>query len=125
MGGVAMSRDILRFSDHLISISDFSKGKTAKIFDDVKNNKAEYIVLKNNQPTAMVVSMESYKELIDKATIMEFLFERIDESRLFNLAEGRMNNADTNSFKLFDDVVRGFGFDPEEIEKDCESVEIE
>ena len=47
-----MDNEILNFTERLIPISDFSKGKTSRIFDDVKNNHTEYIVLKNNQPTA-------------------------------------------------------------------------
>ena len=47
----------------LISISDFSKGKTSNIFDDVKKNSAEYVVLKNNQPTGVVVSYEWYNSM--------------------------------------------------------------
>ena len=50
-----INNQILNFADKLIPISDFSKGKTAQIFEDVKNNNAEYIVLKNNQPTALTI----------------------------------------------------------------------
>lgn len=38
-------------------ISDFSKGKTAKIFDDIKQKHSEYIVLKNNSWDRMVFSI--------------------------------------------------------------------
>lgn len=61
-----MDNEILNFTERLIPISDFSKGKTSRIFDDVKNNHTEYIVLKNNQPTAMVISLDSYRELVEK-----------------------------------------------------------
>ena len=63
-----MDNEILNFTERLIPISDFSKGKTSRIFDDVKNNNTEYIVLKNNQPTAMVISLDSYRELVAKAS---------------------------------------------------------
>ena len=58
-----MDNEILNFTERLIPISDFSKGKTSRIFDDVKNNNTEYIVLKNNQPTAMVISPRVAYEL--------------------------------------------------------------
>ena len=35
-----INNQILNFADKLIPISDFSKGKTAQIFEDVKNNNA-------------------------------------------------------------------------------------
>lgn len=67
---------ILDLTDRLIPISDFSKGKTSQIFDDVKNNNAEYVVLKNNQPTALLISIDSYRELLEKAAKMETLINR-------------------------------------------------
>ena len=84
-----MDNEILNFTERLIPISDFSKGKTSRIFDDVKNNNTEYIVLKNNQPTAMVISLDSYRELVEKASKMETLLDKIEEIRLFNIASAR------------------------------------
>jgi len=120
-----LNGNLLSFTEHLVSISDFSKGKTSKIFDDVKNNNTEYVVLKNNQPTAILVSMEMYKELVEKANKMEILLENIEDSRLLNLAQGIIENSVVESFDSFDKVVSQFGFDPESIKKNCESAEIE
>lgn len=47
----------------MISISDFSKGKTSSIFEDVKKNNSEYVVLKNNQPAGVVLSYDSYQAM--------------------------------------------------------------
>ena len=55
--GMDIDYGLLNFTQHLVPISDFSRGKTAQLFDDVKNNNTEYVVLKNNQPTAMVIAM--------------------------------------------------------------------
>ena len=89
-----MDNEILNFTERLIPISDFSKGKTSRIFDDVKNNHTEYIVLKNNQPTAMVISLDSYRELVEKASKMETLLDKIEEIRLFNIASARSEKAE-------------------------------
>lgn len=69
--------------------------------------------------------MEMYKELVEKASKMEILLESIEYSRLLKLAQGIMKNSDVESFEPFDKVVSEFGFDPEAIKKNCESVEIE
>ncbi|MCD7854943.1 MAG: type II toxin-antitoxin system Phd/YefM family antitoxin [Clostridiales bacterium] len=114
---------LLNFAEHLVPVSDFSRGKTAKIFDDVKKNNAEYVVLKNNQPAAMVISMVSYKALVEKAIKMERLLDETEEKRLSALAEQRLNNS--KDFIDHKDICAEFGFTPEEIEEDCESVEIE
>lgn len=118
-----MDNEILNFTERLIPISDFSKGKTSHIFDDVKNNNTEYIVLKNNQPTAMVISLDSYRELTGKASKMEKLLDKVEEIRLLNIASERMANADKTTD--FEDVIAEFGFTRDEIFDNMDDVEIE
>lgn len=52
-----MSFAFANMTEKLIPISDFSQGKAGKIFNDVAQNNSEYIVLKNNQPTAVLISL--------------------------------------------------------------------
>ena len=118
-----MDNEILDFTERLIPMSDFSKGKTSHIFDDVKNNNTEYIVLKNNQPTAMVISLDNYRELTVKASKMEKLLDKVEEIRLLNIATARMENAGETTD--FDDVITEFGFSKEEIYGNMDDVEIE
>lgn len=121
--GMDIDYGLLNFTQHLVPISDFSRGKTAQLFDDVKNNNAEYVVLKNNQPTAMVISMASYKDLVEKAVKMERILDKIEENRLFALAEERSGNS--GGYMSHDAVCAEFGLDPKEIEDACESVDIQ
>lgn len=116
---------LLNFTQHLVPISDFSRGKTAQLFDDLKNNNTEYVVLKNNQPTAMVISLDMYKTLVEKAVKMEQLLDRIEENRLFAKAVDVENRTDAASYESFDEVCKELGFDSGKIESECESVEIE
>ncbi|MBR0365605.1 MAG: type II toxin-antitoxin system Phd/YefM family antitoxin [Clostridia bacterium] len=114
---------IIEFADRLVPISDFSKGKTAQIFDDVKNNNREYIVLKNNQPTALVVSIDSYREMADKALKLDRLLDKIEESRLLAIANERASAPyETTDF---DDVISEFGFKKDEIYNGADDVEFE
>ena len=52
---------LTEFTEKLVPISDFSKGKAGKIFTDVEENNNEYIVLRNNQPTAVLISIKEYR----------------------------------------------------------------
>ncbi len=117
--------NLLKLTERLVNISEFNTGKTSLIFDDVKNNNAEYVVLKNNQPTAIVISIESYRKLINMAGKMEAILEKIEEERLLKLAQSRMDSYDPQLAVSHDDFVREMGLDPAEIKRDCESVEIE
>lgn len=116
-----MSMALLNMADHLVSVSDFSQGKASRIFNDVAENKKEYIVLKNNQPTAVLISIDEYRETQEKVKKLEQLLERIDNIRLIQLAESR-KIGDTVSFESF---VSEQGFSMEELDQLSESVEIE
>lgn len=116
-----MSMVLMDFAEKLVPISDFSQGKAGKIFADVVENNNEYIVLKNNQPTAVLISPKEYKETQEKVAKLEKLLEMIENIRLLEIAESR-NNANTTSFESF---VEEEGFSMEELRELAESVEFE
>lgn len=116
-----MNTTLLEFTERLVPISDFSQGKAGKIFNDVAENNKEYIVLKNNQPTAVVLSIKEYKEVQEKIAKLEKLLETIENIRLLKLAESRMNDNTTS----FEDFMKEQGFSMEELQELSESVEFE
>lgn len=116
-----MPMNLMDFTERLVPISDFSQGKAGKIFNDVFNNNNEYIILKNNQPTAVLVSIKEYKEIQNKLTRLENLLEELENIRLIQLAESRKNNVTVS----FEDIVNESGFSMDEIKELAESVEFE
>lgn len=116
-----MNATLLELTERLVPISDFSQGKAGKIFNDVAENNNEYIVLKNNQPTAVLLSVKEYRETQEKVAKLEAILEKIENIRLLKLAESRAND-NTSSFETF---VNDQGFSMEELEELSESVEIE
>ncbi len=116
-----MSMALVDFTERLVPVSDFSQGKAGKIFSDVAENNNEYIVLKNNQPTAVLLSVKEYKETQEKLAKLETLLEKIENIRLLKLAESRRNDR-TTSFASF---VEEQGFSMDELEELSESVEFE
>lgn len=116
-----MNEALLELTDRLVPISDFSQGKAGKIFNDVAKNNKEYIVLKNNQPTAVVISIQEYKETQEKIAKFEKIIEKVEEIRLLRLAEQR---ACDNTIS-FDEFISEQGFSVEELEELAGSVELE
>ena len=114
---MAIAADILQ---SLVPISQFNKGQAAKIFDRL-HSENELIVLKNNQPTAVVVSINEYRDIQEKISKLEKLLDRIENIRLLKLAESRVDSP-TSSFEEF---VKEEGFSMKELEKLSESVEFE
>lgn len=116
-----MKRRLIDFTESLVSISDFSQGKAGKIFADVAENNSEYIVLKNNQPTAVLLSVKEYQQIQNKIAKLEKLLEDIENIRLLQVAEKRQGSHTTT----FEDLITEEGFSLREIQKLAEDVEIE
>lgn len=116
-----MSKSMANFVEQLVPVSDFSQGKAGKIFNDVAVNNREYIVLKNNQPTAVVMSIKEYKATQEKIARLEKILEIMENIHLLKQAETR-DNSKTSSLKKF---IEEEGYCIEELEKLVDEVEIE
>jgi len=112
---------IAKFTEKLVPISDFSQGKAGKIFSDVAKNDNEYIVLKNNKPTAVLISMKEYNVMQSKIVRFEQLFEEIENLKLLKLAQSRKGDKYTS----FEELVAKDGFNLNEIKKISESIKFE
>ena len=97
----------------LVPISQFNKGQAAKIFDRLHSEK-ELIVLKNNQPSAIILSPEEYTRLTE---IEEDYFLLLEANR-------RMEGNGSNETISFDSVMNNLGINEDEL-TDMEDVNIE
>ena len=107
--------------NNFVSVSDFSQGKANKIFKDVSENDQEYIVLKNNKPAAVVLSVSEYEKTNERIRRLEAIVEKIIDLHLLYEAEIR-NTEDTVPFE---EIVKEEGLSMEELEILAESVNIE
>ncbi|MGN1349613.1 MAG: type II toxin-antitoxin system Phd/YefM family antitoxin [Anaerovoracaceae bacterium] len=97
----------------LVPISQFNKGQAAKIFDRLRSEK-ELIVLKNNQPSAIILSPEEYTRLTE---IEEDYYLLLEATRRLE------ENGDKETIP-FDSVLDRLGIRQEEL-LDAEDIEIE
>ena len=97
----------------LIPISQFNKGQAAKIFDRLHSEK-ELIVLKNNQPSAVILSPEEYTRLTEIEEDYYLLLE----------ATKRIEKNRTKDTISFDKVMADLGITEEEL-TETEDVDIE
>ena len=97
----------------LIPISQFNKGQAAKIFDRLHSER-ELIVLKNNQPSAIILSPEEYTRLTE---IEEDYFLLLEANR-------RMQENGNKRTVSLDAVMNDLGISKEEL-IDAEDVDIE
>lgn len=96
----------------IVPISRFNKGEATKIFDEV-NKSGFKIVVKNNKPTCVLITPETYQEMI----------EVIENYNLYVEAEKRMKSANGDDFISSDDVLQSLDIKKAEL-KDIE-VDIE
>lgn len=101
------------FLQSLIPISQFNKGQAAKIFDRLRSER-ELIVLKNNQPSAIILSPEEYKRLTE---IEEDYFLLLEANK-------RMEENGDKKTISFDSVMSNLGISEDEL-LDTEDVDIE
>ena len=101
------------FLQSLIPISQFNKGQAAKIFDRLRSER-ELIVLKNNQPSAIILSPEEYKRLTE---IEEEYFLLLEANK-------RMEENGDKKTISFDSVMSNLGISEDEL-LDTEDVDIE
>lgn len=97
----------------LVPVSQFNKGHAARIFDRLHTEK-ELIVLKNNQPSAVILSPEEYTRLTDIEEDYYLLLE----------ANKRIEKNAGKDAVPFDTVAKDLGISKEELEGE-EDVNIE
>lgn len=100
--------DIQNVLNSLVPITQFNKGQASKIFDRVKSEK-QIFVIKNNVPTAVILSTDEYFKMKNELEdLMDFKFasERIksckrdswvsdkDAMRILGLTQADVDSAD-------------------------------
>lgn len=110
---VLMMPNTMNILQSLVPISQFNRGKATKIFDRLRTEK-ELIVLKNNQPSAVILSPEEYARLTE-----------IEEDYMLLLeANSRLESNGQKATVPWKTVLEGLGVSEEDLEK-AEDVEIE
>lgn len=56
--------DLRRVFDCMISVSELGRGQASKVIQAVEDEGNPYIVVKNNKPQAVIISINEYTELM-------------------------------------------------------------
>ena len=105
-------RDIIR---RFISVSDLSRGMASKIIQRVGKNKEQYIVVKNNKPEAVILSVDEYTNLLEASENLELL----------QTANERIKNFNQQETLSHDEILKQYNISEERLDKLAETVEIE
>ena len=80
---------------------------------------------KVNQPSAVLVSIDEYSEIVEKAKEMELLLEKVDEYHLINSALEVSKTYNGQDARSFESVLAELGISAKEIKNLEDSVVIE
>lgn len=103
--------DMSYILDNIVPITLFNRGQAGKIFGEVKNGSPK-IVIKNNEPEAVIISPDEYKEIM----------ERIENAELLAFALEREANDDGKRYS-FEEVMAEMGITEADLDA-MEDVEI-
>ena len=105
--------------EKIVSVSELNNGGVGKIFLDLQKNNSEYIILKNDRPAAVLLSMDKYEKLAEKSEKLDALMEVVENTELL-LA----NQAEMSPTVPFEEILKKEGITEEELEKLSESVDL-
>jgi len=105
-------RDIV---NHIISVSDLGRGKASKVIKNIESDNESYIIVKNNKPKAVIVSVDEYNRMVDSLEKMELLL----------LASKRIKTNKQSEYLAYEDVLAEFHITAEEIETLQDTIELE
>ena len=74
-----MRKKISGLIDRLVPISEFNKGQASKIFERLQADRS-LVIIKNNAPIGVLVSIEEYRELIANVNTKDNYNKTIDDS---------------------------------------------
>jgi prevent-host-death family protein len=112
---LARRQDFRGALDHIISVSDLGRGKASKVIQSVESSKEQFIVVKNNKPQAIIMSVDEYNELLEYKEELELLL----------LATKRLKENEESEYSTFEEVMKEFDITEEELDELEDSVEIE
>lgn len=120
-----MFKDLRAVVGSIISITDLSRGKASKVVQDVAESGKEYIIVKNNEPQAVLISLNDYTQLMNAHDRVKKLEEELENLELLLLAEERMKNIGSEELMDENDVLLELGISAGDIRELIKTVEIE
>ena len=113
MKGAVYMLNTANLLNSLVPITQFNKGQASKVFDRVKTE-GQLVVLKNNVPSAIILSPEEYERLT----------ELEENYTLLSIAGSRLSNDGFARSVDIDQAMHHLGITPEDVQN-AEDVEIE
>ncbi len=124
MGKLDSHKAMVDMIRNILSVSSLREN-LSKVLKAIEMDHLPRAITKNNEVSAYMIDKDSYEELVEKSSKFDDLIDRIENARLFKLAEERLANSNPEEYISFEEVVEDSGLTMEELLAAVDDVEIE
>jgi prevent-host-death family protein len=93
--------DLRKVFDSMISVSELGRGQASKVIQAVEDIGSPYIVVKNNKPQAVIISINEYTELMRAKEMLDAMRGTVDISALNSYTPSKMNALTEDEISIF------------------------
>lgn len=120
-----MIKDLRAVFESMVSVTELSRGKASKVVQEVAEEGKEYIIVKNNEPQAVLISIKEYTQLMNDHEKANQLQEELENLELTILAEERIRNINKEDILDEKEVLKELGISAQDVQALIDTVEIE
>ena len=93
--------DLRKIFDYMISVSELGRGQASKVIQAVEDHGNPYIVVKNNKPQAVIISINDYTELMKAKDYVDSLRNPTQNSLYNNFPPTKTNSLTDDEINIF------------------------
>jgi prevent-host-death family protein len=93
--------DLRKVFDCMISVSELGRGQASKVIQSVEDFGNPYIVVKNNKPQAVIVSINEYTELMRAKDMLDSMHTPMPTPLYNNFAPTKTNTLTEDEINIF------------------------
>lgn len=98
--------DLRRVFDCMISVSELGRGQASKVIQLVEETGNPYIVVKNNKPQAVILSIDDYTDLMKAKETLKSMENTVhlpsyQKPRHYDSPEARLNSLSEDEINIF------------------------
>ncbi|NLI93893.1 MAG: type II toxin-antitoxin system Phd/YefM family antitoxin [Peptococcaceae bacterium] len=93
--------DLRKVFDCMISVSELGRGQASKVIQAVEDFGNPFIVVKNNKPQAVIVSINEYTELMRAKDMLDSMRSPVQSSGYSSFSSGKANSLTEDEINIF------------------------
>ncbi|RNC28671.1 MAG: hypothetical protein AWM53_01331 [Candidatus Dichloromethanomonas elyunquensis] len=93
--------DLRKVFDCMISVSELGRGQASKVIQAVEDFGNPFIVVKNNKPLAVIVSINEYTELMRSKDMLDAMRSPIQSPNYASFASAKVNSLTEDEINIF------------------------